>query len=70
MNALPDFITEWLQPAAKPLLKFKRVCLGQTGYMKIDLTFPGPMGDNRPHLERRRYQDERRPENYLPGNIE
>jgi hypothetical protein len=25
MNAIPDGITEWLQPAAKPLLKFKRV---------------------------------------------
>jgi hypothetical protein len=25
MNSIPDFITEWLQPAAKPLLKFKRV---------------------------------------------
>ncbi|KAF2014472.1 cytochrome P450 [Aaosphaeria arxii CBS 175.79] len=24
MNAIPDSITEWLQPAAKPLLKFKR----------------------------------------------
>ncbi|KAL1596304.1 hypothetical protein SLS60_008949 [Paraconiothyrium brasiliense] len=24
MNSIPDFITEWLQPAAKPLLKFKR----------------------------------------------
>ncbi|KAF2464255.1 cytochrome P450 [Lindgomyces ingoldianus] len=24
MNSMPDFLTEWLQPAAKPLLKFKR----------------------------------------------
>ncbi|KAF2786003.1 cytochrome P450 [Melanomma pulvis-pyrius CBS 109.77] len=24
MNSIPHFITEWLQPAAKPLLKFKR----------------------------------------------
>jgi cytochrome P450 len=24
MNSIPDFITEWLQPAAKPLLQFKR----------------------------------------------
>lgn len=24
MNSIPDSITEWLQPAAKPLLKFKR----------------------------------------------
>jgi cytochrome P450 len=24
MNSIPDFITEWLQPAAKPLLAFKR----------------------------------------------
>ncbi len=26
MNSIPDTITEWLLPAAKPLLKFKRVC--------------------------------------------
>jgi hypothetical protein len=25
MNSIPDSITEWLQPAAAPLLKFKRV---------------------------------------------
>lgn len=24
MNSIPDWITEWLQPAAKPLLKFRR----------------------------------------------
>ncbi|KAF2274052.1 cytochrome P450 [Westerdykella ornata] len=24
MNSIPDFITEWIQPAAKPLLQFKR----------------------------------------------
>lgn len=26
MNSIPDSMTAWLQPAAKSLLKFKRVC--------------------------------------------
>ena len=26
MNSIPDQITAWLEPAAEPLLKFKRVC--------------------------------------------
>jgi len=25
MNSIPDWIAEWLQPAAKTVLKFKRV---------------------------------------------
>ncbi|KAF2732353.1 cytochrome P450 [Polyplosphaeria fusca] len=36
MNSIPDFITEWLQPAAKPLLRFKR-----DQWQTISLTLSG-----------------------------
>jgi hypothetical protein len=40
MNAIPDSITEWLQPAAKPLLKFKRVSGFQSYIERVSSSRP------------------------------
>jgi hypothetical protein len=70
MNSIPDSITEWLQPAAAPLLKFKRVS-------KTSHLYPSPSGcsctigpsrQHCPHARRRHRQDKRRKNNHLPRN--
>lgn len=53
MNSIPDVITEWLQPAAKPLLKFKRVSHQLiTALVMILNRGTGPKGRNRAYIER------------------